>query len=512
MQLVELELPSYRGLRDFHLDLRDARDVSVLVGRNGRGKSRVLHALAEIFGSLWRSTSAGFAYEVKYVRGDLSVHVVQKTARSLPTMRFSGAGRGLEQVQRADWRHYLPDHVFGYQAIRESAWDREFERHAKADLEAARRKAGDRPERQPRLRPLFQCDVRHLPLILLALLPEWSERFRGYAEGKVGIRGFASADLAIRRPLWFRASPHANQPYWGLQGYAPVLFDRVAAMGRFGAIPDASVPSDYRDFRITIATQDDLASFLSLFASDITMFATLERLQAAEILTADVRLTRSNGEQIRPQDLSAGEQQLLTILGMLRLQRGEESLFLLDEPASHFHPEWSQRWYESIQAMLEDGQRSQFIATTHDPALVSNIPRRQLRILRSADSGATYAETPADDPRGRGVGGILTSELYGLESQLDTYTQHRIDEQYEISRRRILTPVDRKRLQEIQGELEALGFSTSRREKPVELFLAELDRRRKELLTRAGGDNPPTSEELATLAAQLFDQYLTRGL
>ncbi|MFE6871334.1 AAA family ATPase [Kitasatospora sp. NPDC057692] len=512
MHLVELELPDYRGLHDFQLDLRDARDISVLVGRNGRGKSRILQALVEIFGSLWRSKSAGFSYEVKYMRGDLGVHVVQKTARSQPIMRVSVPGRADDRVSRESWHHYLPDHVFGYQAIRESAWDEEFDRHAKADMEAARKQDAESLASQPGLRPLFQCDVRHLPLILLALLPDWSERFRQYAEKHVGIRGFASADLTVRRPDWFKASSHAAYPYWGLQGYAPVLFDRVASIGRFGAIPDSSIPSDYRDFRITIATPDDLASFLGLFASDITMFATLERLQAAKILTVDVRLITSGGDQIRPQDMSAGEQQMLTILGMLRLQRGEESLFLLDEPASHFHPEWSQRWHSSVREMLEDGQRSQFIATTHDPALVSNIPRDQLRIIRRADDGSTCAEVPSDDPRGRGIGGILTSELYGLTSQLDNYTQKLIDDQYKLSGRRSLNADELDKLQELNDRLEGVGFSASHRDPAVELYLAELDRRRKELISRASGDNYPNSKELAALAALLFGQRLTKGL
>ncbi|WP_185921601.1 AAA family ATPase [Streptomyces sp. WAC06614] len=512
MHLVELELPNYRGLRDFHLNLHDARDVGVLVGRNGRGKSRVLHALVEIFGSLRRSKKASFSYGVKYIHGDLAVHVVQKTAGSQPTMKISASGRAAEQVNGAHWHHHLPDHVFGYQASGESVWDEEFERHAKADLDAARKQGMDRLESQPGLRSLFQCDGRHLPLILLALLPDWSERFSRYTEKHVGIQGFASADLTVRRPPWFRNSSHAALPYWGLQGFAPTLFDQVASMGRFGAIPDSSIPSNYDDFRITIAAPDDLASFLGLFASDATMFATLERLQTAEILTADVRLITSSGDQIRPQDLSAGEQQMLVVLGMLRLQRGEESLFLLDEPASHFHPAWSQSWYASIREMLEDGQRSQFIATTHDPALVSNVPREQLRILRRANDGSTCAEMPADDPRGRGVGGILTSELYGLTSQLDSYTQMLIDEQYELAGRRKLSHDELDRLRELNEKLEELGFAPSHREKAVELFLAELDRRRKELISSATGDSYPNSQELAALAAQLFDQRLTRGL
>ncbi|MFE2930710.1 AAA family ATPase [Streptomyces sp. NPDC059278] len=514
VHVVGLELPSYRGLRDFHLDLNDAPDIGVLVGRNGRGKSRVLHALVEIFGSLRRKDPAGFGYSVKYVRSDLLVQVVQKTATSQPTMKVTVPGRSAARVQRADWHRYLPDHVFGYQATRGSAWDEEFERHSKADLDASRRQEPTRHENEFELglRPLFQCDVRQLPLILLALLPDWSERFGRYAEDYAGIRGIASAELTVRKPSWFRTSPHAGQPYWGLKGYAPILFDRAASMGRFGAIPDKYTPSDYSDFRITLANPEDMASFLGLFDSAVTMFATLERLDSAEILTADIRLTAVGGDQIRPQDLSAGEQQLLTVLGMLRLQQGEESLFLLDEPASHFHPGWSQRWYASVKAMLEDGQKSQFIAATHDPALVSNIPREQLRILRCASDGTTTARIPAVDHRGRGIGGILTSELYELTSQLDTYTQQLIDEQYELSSSRSLTPEELDKLRDINNRLATLGFATSRRDEVVALFLAELDRRRKDLLALAAGEDPSCAEEIADLVSQLFDERLTRGL
>ncbi len=77
MHLLELDLPDYRGLRDFHLDLTEAPDVAVLVGRNARGKSRVLHALVEIFGSLWRRKPAAFPYRIRYIRSGSTVVVVR---------------------------------------------------------------------------------------------------------------------------------------------------------------------------------------------------------------------------------------------------------------------------------------------------------------------------------------------------------------------------------------------------------------------------------------------------
>ncbi|GGS92613.1 AAA family ATPase [Streptomyces chromofuscus] len=362
------------------------------------------------------------------------------------------------------------------------------------------------------IRPLFLCDVTHLPLILLALLSNWSEKFAHLAEREVQISGFVSADVTIQRPGWYKRTRDIDHPYWGLKGDAPALFDAIATQGRFGAIPDAAARSTYTDFRITIATPDDLKSFRRLFASDVAMFAMFERLHSAGLLTADVRLSMVDGHQIRPEELSAGEQQILTIMGMLRLQRGEESLFLLDEPASHFHPGWSQRWYSTVQDMLEDGQDSQFIAATHDPALVLNIPREQIRILHGSTAALTRAEMPTVDPRGHGVGGLLTTELYGLNTQLDDHTQRLIDIQYELSRTPVLNEEDNRRLRRVNEELESLGLDTIRRDSSVSLFLAELDRRRKELLKRAGSADPPSAEEFALMVRRLFDEKLSRGL
>lgn len=514
MQLLELHLPSYRGLQDFTLDLSEGHDTYVLVGRNGRGKSRVLQALAEIFGSLWRGQRAPFGYRVKYRRGGRLVEVNQRAAKSVPRMTVTEVDSTSSVVHRAAWSIHLPDHVFGYQAARESGWGEEFDRHRHADMAAARgdSTSGMGESLARGIRPLFLCDVTHLPLILLALLSNWSEKFAHLAEREVQISGFVSADVTIQRPGWYKRTRDIDHPYWGLKGDAPALFDAIATQGRFGAIPDAAARSTYTDFRITIATPDDLKSFRRLFASDVAMFAMFERLHSAGLLTADVRLSMVDGHQIRPEELSAGEQQILTIMGMLRLQRGEESLFLLDEPASHFHPGWSQRWYSTVQDMLEDGQDSQFIAATHDPALVLNIPREQIRILHGSTAALTRAEMPTVDPRGHGVGGLLTTELYGLNTQLDDHTQRLIDIQYELSRTPVLNEEDNRRLRRVNEELESLGLDTIRRDSSVSLFLAELDRRRKELLKRAGSADPPSAEEFALMVRRLFDEKLSRGL
>ncbi|MBZ6207025.1 AAA family ATPase [Streptomyces olivaceus] len=515
MELLELDLPDYRGLRDFELNLTDSlhapqHPVTVLIGRNGAGKSRALHSLVEIFGNLWLGKRTDFAFRLCYeLRGNV-VSVVQSAGGRAAVMRAFDGSREF-RVSKADWFRYLPDHLFGYQAIYASPWDSIFQQHVESDVKFLRAENG--PDKFA-LRPLVQSRVDQLPLILLALVPQWAEKFGPFVSKTAGVYGIANADLVVRRPNW--ATPRYLRdrnwpPYWGLTGATRDLFERIASLGRFGTVPDILSPGRYANFRISISGQD-VDAFCSLFDSDLSMFAAFERLQSIGMLTAHIQLSTAGGATLFPADLSAGEQQLLTVLGLLRLQRGGESLFLLDEPAAHFHPDWSQRWYESVREMLDDGQQSHFITATHDPTLVANVPREQIRIVRRTSSGQTVAHVPETDPRGRGVGGLLTSELYGLQSQLDRQTQHLIDRQYELLPLADQDTDAQAELEQITSALDDLGFATARRDHTVSLFLAELARRRRDLIAAADSDILPDSHEVAEMVRLLFDERFSRGL
>jgi hypothetical protein len=159
--------------------------------------------------------------------------------------------------------------------------------------------------------------------------------------------------------------------------------------------------------------------------------------------------------------------------------------------------------------MLEDGQQSQFIASTHDPALVSNIPREQIRLFRAVGNRIT-AEIPSINTQGRGIGALLTTELWGLETQLDDRTQWLIDEQHELAGYPDLNDEDRARLRTINEELDTLEFATERRDPVVALFLSELARRRRALIGAASSETPPSAAEFEAMVSQLFDERFSR--
>ncbi|MFE7318535.1 AAA family ATPase [Streptomyces sp. NPDC057555] len=537
MRLLRLSLPAYRGLHNFQLDLTDAVDaghaIAMLIGPNGGGKSRALHALAEIFGALHQPKHrAAFAYDVHYEMRGKTVRAVQTSREATPELTVAQADRAPMRVPRVHWPRHLPDHVFGYQAHPHAPWTAEFDQHRRfaarrlgnwrrqwrEDLDdwlASRSPDEAWPEQLtlpiscPLYTPVFLCTPAHLPLLLLSQTTHWSDSFGTYLREHSYIQRVASAVLRIKAPRTARGTTLAALPYWGLGGPARTLFAAAADSGRFGLIPDADPvdgagsPAD--GFRIVLSTAEDVRAFRNLFDSDLSMFGLLATLLDAGYLTVDVRLQTTGATTFGVDDLSSGEQQLLTILGLLRLQRAQESIFLLDEPDSHFHPEWSRRWYSSVRTVLGAHRDSQFIAATHDPLLVANMTRQQIRVVTTGAEGQATAVAPRTNPRGQGAGGLLTT-VFGLPTQLDEHTQELIDRQYELLPIAADDPERQAELKEVTAKLDALGFSTANRDPHVSAFLSELHRRRRALIEAARGANPPPPEELETLVAELFHE------
>lgn len=56
---------------------------------------------------------------------------------------------------------------------------------------------------------------------------------------------------------------------------------------------------------------------------------------------------------VRYKQLSDGEHQLLHIMGTLKMMKENDVLFLLDEPETHFNPEWRAKMVR-----LDDGNES----------------------------------------------------------------------------------------------------------------------------------------------------------
>lgn len=79
-------------------------------------------------------------------------------------------------------------------------------------------------------------------------------------------------------------------------------------------------------------------------------------------------------QPILHKSLSDGEHQLLHSLGLCLLFRDTNSLFLLDEPETHFNPDWRASFITRLNTCLQgrEGGSQEMLITTHSPFLISD--------------------------------------------------------------------------------------------------------------------------------------------
>ncbi len=78
--------------------------------------------------------------------------------------------------------------------------------------------------------------------------------------------------------------------------------------------------------------------------------------------------------------LSDGEHQFVQIFGSLMMIEDQGTLFLLDEPESHFNPTWRIRFMSILNMLSGSGYKS-FVITSHSPYILSDCHRENVFIF-----------------------------------------------------------------------------------------------------------------------------------
>ena len=177
----------------------------------------------------------------------------------------------------------------------------------------------------------------------------------------------------------------------------------------------------------------------------------------------DQRPSRSASDgAVTFRELSEGERQLLTVLGLLRFTAEDESLILLDEPDTHLNPIWSVKYLQFLSEFIggtSSGQEtSHVIMTTHNPIAIAELSKEQVQIPQVRDGRKVAATFPDEDPRGMGYASIVTSSMFGIPSYLDAPTQLDLERQRQLSHQASRTAAEDADLEEVTARLDKLGF------------------------------------------------------
>ncbi len=471
MRLDKLHIPNYKdnSLRNFTIDFDEGRSTTVLIGRNGSGKSNLIEAIVEIFRDLELHNPPAFAYQLRYICRDRVVEITADPAKKSNRLEVKIDQKTISQTEfQRNLAEYLPNFIFAYY----SGWSSRLEKHFDEPTRRYYKNILNSRNTEMPIRRMFFCRKEYSQLVLLAFFLANSDTANHFLEKYLGIRCFDSALFVLKTP-WWRGSGKPNKTqidegdprFWYARGAFKTFLDRLWS---HSFAPVRNTESIERDVRgktesterlyLFIKNQAELAKLKTAEEDAKTLFGYLESLFLCDLMD-EVRVTveRTDGTKVKFTQLSEGEQQLLTVLGLMLFTQDDESLYLLDEPDTHLNPVWTYDYLKLLQDNIQ-AEKGQLIIATHNPLMIGSLYKNQVRIITQQPAG-TFAEEPEYDPIGIGIEGLLKSELYGLRSTLAPEVLDKLDRHYELLGKLDKTPEEELTLIKLANELNSLHVS-----------------------------------------------------
>lgn len=491
----------FKNLKNVTIDFDQDHWVTVVIGWNGTGKSNVLEALAIIFRDLiGKKRMPAFAFQLAYRMGAgeflRHIHIDADPDREKNPILIRVADA--KQIKQIDLIHsvadfgddadkspqgepikltaffnadtgYLPSYVFSYYSG-ESPRMHEVFRPYLEGYDSKLRNGED-----PGLKRLFYAMPVHSQFVLLAFLIQQSDVVREFLDDHLGLdpdEGIESVLFVLRQPPWKTKAIDGDPRFWNARGVVRDFLSRLYDI--------ALAPVDISRRVSTSIWNKETLQFKYLYVKDIAalrrlvgnqapakFFRDLESTYVSELIE-EVRIRvrlKKNDDSVTFRELSEGEQQLLTVLGLLRFTAEDESLFLLDEPDTHLNPRWSVDYISYLKKFVSSGiqkdETSHIVLTTHNPLAVAELDREQVQILRLTKDDerrrivACYPETA---PLGMGYAAIVTSDMFGIASSLDQPTQLLLEAQRAFASKEVLSKDEQRELDKINVKLDRLGF------------------------------------------------------
>ncbi|HHQ4786280.1 TPA: AAA family ATPase [Aeromonas hydrophila] len=509
MKVDKLHIRSrFKNLENVRVEFDEDHLMTVLVGRNGSGKSNILEALVAIFRNLDLGEAPPFSYELIYRLGERNKSN-QPSERWLEITIDADPDRGTlakqYEVRVRDLLHdnlqkgmsdeqssgiiipfskvkrdksgkapYLPNYVFAYYSGPSDRLENHFKKH-RSDF--YRRLLEDKLDLKGDIRPLFYAKPHHSQFVLLAFfLSEQDSVEKAFLREHLGIEGLDSIHFVMRQPGWAKQK---GELFWGARGvvrrFLDELIQHTLSPIKVTRQEDTSLTgNNIRNefFHLFLPDVRALREFAKTLSAD-ELFKMLESTLLSEIISeVSIRVKVSSSKTpLTFRELSEGEQQLLTVLGLLKFTGGKDSLFLLDEPDTHLNPSWAVKYFKFLHDFVPNHETSHLLMVTHHPLAIAELKKEQVQVMKRDDKMKISAKMPDENPRGMGINLILRSDMFGLQTTLDDDTNQRLISRNALAAKETLSkerivrergfqPEDEEQyLARLNTELEHLGFN-----------------------------------------------------
>jgi predicted ATPase len=527
MRIDKVYIEQFKNLNQFTIDLDQTKMQTVLLGENAAGKSNFLEALVIIFRDLDLEEQTSFNYTIEYkCKGNL-IKVNGGPDVKNKYGLFIGEKKGADIIYSTivskaavnkNKEQYLPKYVFSYYSGVSNRLLEHFDKHQfrfYRDL----LKGIDSPPR-----PLFYARLIHSHFVLMAFYGFPNEKINTFLEDYLNIVGLESVLFVLKKPNWKGDKEEGDPKFWYSKGvvkeFLNDLWDASIApiYHKDKVREDFNKHPDQEHLYLYISNEEKLKKIAEKYGTNTEFFKSLESTYISDLIQeVRVKVKKKNVDgEITFKELSEGEQQLLTVLGLLRFTKEKESLILLDEPDTHLNPLWKWKYMNLLEDVVERPETSQIIMTTHDPLVIGGLTKEEIRIFytekgkdqEGKDIMLVKTMEPDFDPKGLGVAGILTSEFFKLPSTLDEKTLEVLNRRNKLISKQDKNELDdaeKSELNQIFQYLNSLGINTTDRDPLYQKFIiaiSNLDEFKKEDYT------PDDLKKQNEIAIQILEELL----
>lgn len=456
-----------------------------LIGQNGSGKSQLLQLLAEIFQSAWcahapdeerdvadKSTLFTIEYLVSLAAGSGPEHIrlrrLKKGARILPLdMTVNRDGEWVSvHIDEPGFGARLPSLIVGYTSGDNETLSLPFFVSRAGYAKSVREAAFEGPEEPVADNRLLLIDYStHLEVLVANLLlgtPAVQKAILEHArlDHLASFRCVIQLSHLPRLKTKRRRSERRQgvQLTDELEGYVAAL-QSAATCWSYDPKQEVYV----FDFLVNDSTR---AVFAKNFDSPIALYRAFHKLallndlaipsRARERLKKEIETRRFASRLPEPQDeekifrfeqvrfyrgdekviarsldyvsLSDGEHQLAQILGMFAMILQSNVLFILDEPESHFNPQWRVKFVKRLLNLPVEGRGGQeVLLTSHAPFVPSDLHRDQVHVFSKDADGKVEIVRPPIETYGAAFDRIL-EHCFGVSPPISQLARDDINE------------------------------------------------------------------------------------
>ncbi len=178
-------------------------------------------------------------------------------------------------------------------------------------------------------------------------------------------------------------------------------------------------------YKISTESKKRIYSTQNIFLSEDTIYRPEENERVLCFKNFKIR-KEEVPHSIFTKELSDGEHQFLHTLGLCLLFKGTRSLFLFDEPETHFNPDWKAKFITSLRNCfnIEEDKKNntmrEMLMTTHSSYLISDSEVNFVLLLKKGKDGDFKYLRPRFQTLGASINKI-TIEIFGAKITVGDY-------------------------------------------------------------------------------------------